>query len=198
MGTRGVGSGLVDMVWIPDGSFQMGSPTTEPNRASDETQHLAAVSGFYMGKYWEYACRGDYPNKASETVTMPFGPGDGSKITGDMANFDSHYPYALPGGQYSDAAGTGKIGMTTTVGSYSQNNYGLYDMHGNVYEWCWDWRDNYPGVGLTDYLGPVSGTYRVVRGGMWNDDGQSLRSAARFSFYPYNWGSLIGFRVVSP
>jgi len=282
-GTGTTTSGFVKMVWIPGGSFRMGSPATEPGRNPDEIQHLVTVSSFYMGKYevtqsqyktvtgynpsyhtgdnnlpvesvtwydavefcnklsaqeglmpvytiggrtpasgypitdatvtanwsnngyrlpteaeWEYACRGDYLNKATETATAPFGIGAGTKITGDMANFNSYYPYALPGGEYSDLSGTGYKDTTTIVGSYSPNNYGLYDMHGNVDEWCWDWYDVYPSVGLTDYRGPISGDARVMRGGGWAYPGRSLRSAWRDVDNPYYWAIDYGFRVVRP
>lgn len=150
---------------------------------------------------WEYACRGDYENKATETDTKPFGIGDGTKLTYDMANFDIDYPYDVEqGGQYKDVSGPGYKGSTTPVGFYSDyvNNYGLYDMHGNVHEWCYD---SWSGVGsgsesATDPVSPNPGSYRVSRGGYWNFNAQFCRSAFRSFGYPDNAYSSIGFRMV--
>ena len=150
---------------------------------------------------WEYACRGDYPNKATETDTKPFGIGNGTKLTYDMANFDTHCPYDVAqGGEYNDASGTGYKGSTTPVGFYSgyANNYGLYDMHGNVREWCldqWDASDNYSSLPDTDPVGN-SGSHRVLRGGDRDYNAMFCRSAFRNYAPPAHASISIGFRVV--
>jgi formylglycine-generating enzyme required for sulfatase activity len=142
---------------------------------------------------WERAARGGVEN-------MPFGIGDGKHLTGAMANFDGRYPYDLDGGgHYSDASGA-YAGGTTAVGSYPAyaSAYGLYDMHGNVYEWCldqWDFSDNYAGLPVTDPL-CTAGSYRVLRGGLWNGYAQGCRSAYRFAFNPDIRYTFVGFRVV--
>ena len=147
---------------------------------------------------WEYACRGNYANKATEYNTKPFGIGDGTKMVSGMANFYTGWPYELPGGQYYDSAEPGNLDRTSAVGSYKANNYGLYDMHGNVWEWCWDWYGTYPSDGKKDYTGASSGSDRVIRGGSWYYNAQYLRSAVRLNVDPDDRDRDLGFRVVCP
>jgi formylglycine-generating enzyme required for sulfatase activity len=130
---------------------------------------------------WEYACRAG--------TTTPFSTGN--NITTDQANYDENYPYN------NNAKGTYRE-KTTAVGSFSPNAWGLYDMHGNVWEWCWDWYGDYSSGSQTDPVGAVTGTYRVLRGGGWGDDCQLLRSALRLNDYPSNRFSYLGFRLVRP
>jgi formylglycine-generating enzyme required for sulfatase activity len=100
---------------------------------------------------WEYACRGDYPNKAEQYDTVPYGIGNGIVVTTDIANFGS-----------SD-------NRIKEMGSYPPNNYVLYEMHGNLNELCWDWYDsNYYSISPeNDPVGSTSGTNRVFRGGCY-------------------------------
>ena len=128
---------------------------------------------------WEYACRAG--------TTTPFNTGN--YITTDQANFDGRYPYN------NDTKGIYRK-STTPVGSFAPNQWGLYDMHGNVWEWCWDWFDGYANSQSSDPVGPVSGEQRMIRGGSWGSNGQFLRSAYRRSKYSYYRDNLIGFRVV--
>ncbi|MFM6251102.1 MAG: formylglycine-generating enzyme family protein [Dolichospermum sp.] len=130
---------------------------------------------------WEYACRAG--------TTTPFHFGD--RITTDLANYDGNYTY-----------GDGLKGVdrqqTTGVGSFPSNPFGLYDMHGNVWEWCQDdWHDNYidapiDGTAWAD----LSDNRKVLRGGSWYLHPVSCRSASR------NWNNAVvdynnfGFRVV--
>ncbi len=81
-------------------------------------------------------------------------------------------------------------------GSYAPNNYGLYDMHGNVFEWCWDWYKPDITTDNTDPAGADTGTYRLERGGYFYDKGQSLRSAYRVTGNPNSRTSGVGFRLV--
>lgn len=84
------------------------------------------------------------------------------------------------------------------IGLKLPNQLGIHDMSGNVYEFCWDWfSSSYYEVSPTDNpLGPQTGSYHVSRGGDWNDSADFVRSAARFSSYPYLTGGYLGFRII--
>ncbi|MDR1986062.1 MAG: SUMF1/EgtB/PvdO family nonheme iron enzyme, partial [Treponema sp.] len=85
---------------------------------------------------------------------------------------------------------------TTAAGSFPANQWGLYDMHGNVYEWRWDWYGSYSGGSPRDPAGPASGSYRVLRGGNWSSGAQDLRSAYRLDGGPSDRIIGQGFRLV--
>jgi formylglycine-generating enzyme required for sulfatase activity len=89
-------------------------------------------------------------------------------------------------------------GFPAPVGRYRANAFGIYDMHGNVWEYCSDWySDNYYASSPTDDpQGPAQGVYRVLRGGGWNGDPVLARSSDRFRFRPDQCDSSSGFRVV--
>ena len=130
---------------------------------------------------WEYACRAG--------STTPFNTGE--NLTTKQANYDGNYPYNNnPEGVYRK--------QTLPVGSFAPNAWGLYDMHGNVWEWCSDWYDDYPTAPQTNPKGPVWGSYRVIRGGSWDYDARRCRSACRYYNSPDYRGSNLGFRLVSP
>jgi formylglycine-generating enzyme required for sulfatase activity len=142
---------------------------------------------------WERAARGGVEN-------MPFGIGNGKVLTGAMANIVGSRPYDLDGGgEYNDESGAYADG-TTAVGDYSAyaNAYGLYDMHGNVFEWCldqWDFSDNYAGLPVTDPL-CTTGSSRALRGGAWSNYARYCRSAYRHANDPGHRFTYVGFRVV--
>jgi formylglycine-generating enzyme required for sulfatase activity len=131
---------------------------------------------------WEYACRGGVPSYQ----VFHFG----ASLSSRQANFNGNFPY---GG--ADKA-TWLI-RTCKVGSYERNRFGLFDMHGNVLEWCADWygADSYGKSPRKDPTGPAKGVVRVIRGGGWDNFGSSCRSAIRYLFMPGLQRFNLGFRV---
>jgi formylglycine-generating enzyme required for sulfatase activity len=244
-----LGNGIeLELVNIPVGSFQMGSPRTEAESTDRERpQHSVMLKSFFMGKYpvtqaqwkavasfskikidlnpdpsrfkgnnlpvetvswneavefcarlsqktgkkyrlpseseWEYACR-------SETKT-PFHFGE--TITQELANYDGSTAYGKgPKGAYRK--------KTTEVGSFKvANAYGLYEMHGNVWEWCQDyWHDSYEGSPAdgSAWITGGNASSRLLRGGSWVNDPGECRSAFRIGLAPDYRLDTFGFRVV--
>lgn len=127
---------------------------------------------------WEYACRA--------CTQTPFNTGD-CLDAGTEANYWGTYPYTgCPSGP--------NVGWTVTVGRYPANSFDLYEMHGNVWEWCNDWYGSYSGD-ETNPVGPSTGTSCVLRGGSWFSDALLCRSANRYWSLPTDWIIIIGFRV---
>lgn len=132
---------------------------------------------------WEYACR------AGTTMVFAFG----DTLSSSQANFNGKYPY----GNVSEGTW---IKKTTPVGSYQPNAWGLYDMHGNVYEWVEDiWADSYEGMSVDGSVNANNGDprYRVLRGGSWTNHAKYCRSAYRNRVAPDYRSLDSGFRVVA-
>ncbi|MEY4176817.1 MAG: putative serine protease HhoA precursor [Planctomycetota bacterium] len=130
---------------------------------------------------WEYACR------AGTTTAYHFG----GVLNGDKANVDGNYPYGT--------TTTGKyLGRTTRVGEYGANAFGLYDMHGNVWEWCGDWYDDqfYANSAMADPENLKEATTRVLRGGSWGSYARVSRSADRVRYTPAYRNFDCGLRVL--
>jgi formylglycine-generating enzyme required for sulfatase activity len=144
---------------------------------------------------WEKAARGGLNAKR-----FPWG----DTITHSQANYysDASYAYDIsPTGGYHPAYNDGTYSCSSPVGSFTANGYGLYDMTGNVWEWCWDcYADSFYGTSQSDNpKGPTSGSCRVGRGGAWSILVRRSRVADRnFSCYPAQGSGDLGFRPVLP
>ena len=162
--------------WVPVAGY-------ENNPVTDVTWYGATEYATYIGgtlpteAQWEYACRAG--------STTPFSTGN--CLTNNDANYDWAYPHYPCTNTVSASPNS-----THAVGSFAPNAWGLYDMHGNVHEWCSDWYGTYPTTAQTNPKGADSGTKRVYRGGGLTVSADYCRSAYRCS----DNRSSIGFRVV--
>ena len=220
----GLGKGVkLEMVLIPAGKFMMGSPTSEKGRNDDETQHEATLTkSYYMGKYevtqeqWE-AVMGNNPSetKGSKLPVTDVSWEDCQEFIKKL-NAKTKGGYRLPTEaewEYACRAGTStaySFGDRLTkndaniegdsieeVGSYKPNAFGLYDMHGNVWEKCEDWFGDYPVRSVTDPKGPAKGEYRVLRGGSFYNYVSNARSSSRHIFFTPadRFSRFSGFRL---
>lgn len=227
----------IEWISIPACTFTMGSPTSEVDRSTDETQHQVVLSAFKMSKYevtfeqydifvevtgrskpndeglgrgkrpvinvsWHDAvafaewmgCRlpteAEWEYAARSGTTTPFNTGNCISST-SQSNFRGDYPY-------SECSKGESRQKTILVGWFTPNAWDLYDMHGNVSEWCSDWYGDYSTSAQTDPKGPFSGSNRVYRGGGWHSKAFECRSAYRNCNAPDYHDNEIGFRLVSP
>jgi formylglycine-generating enzyme required for sulfatase activity len=140
---------------------------------------------------WEYACRAG--------TNTALNSGYNLTSTSQDARMDEVGRYYFNGKKNGYNHGSATNAGTAAAGSYLVNTWGLYDMHGNVWEWCLDWYGDYPGT-ASDPKGPTSGqygSYRIFRGGGWGGNADGCRSASRFYYNPNYRGDAgdNGFRV---
>jgi formylglycine-generating enzyme required for sulfatase activity len=221
---------LLELLPVPAGKFQMGSPASEEARSGDETQRSVILSKpFWMGKY--------EVTQAQWKAVMESNPSyfTGDKLPVEKVSWDdamefckrvqvkeaaagrlpSGYAYTLPTeaqweftcragttGPYAGASldtmgwyGDNSGNKTLDVGLKDANPWGFHDMHGNVFEWCYDWFDDYPTGSITDPVSPSRGSIRVCRGGCWCVDAWCCRSAYRGWYYPDRRSNRLGFRL---
>ena len=212
------GGVAMEMVWCPPGTFTMGSL----NGADDEKppHQVTLTKGFWMGKtevtqaQWK-SVMGNNPSwhKGDDLPVENVRWNDCQefcKNTGLQLPTEAQWEYACRAGSTGAYAGTGKIDemgwyennsgvRTHPVGTKQPNAWGLYDMHGNVWEFCADWKGNYPNGAVTDPQGAASGSYRVRRGGSYGFIGAiggRCTSSERRSAPPSETSSDYGFRLV--
>lgn len=234
-----IGNAQQRMRWIDPGDFMMGSPTGEPERVDNETEHAVCLTqGYWLADtactqaFW-LAVMGDNPSKftgESDSYERPVErvswddcqrlieklnttvsglevrlPTDaeweyacragtctpfstGNNLTSEQANFNGQHPY------HNNDKGKFRM-QTTPVKTFPANDWGFYDMHGNVWEWCQDWYGPYDSSPVVNPTGPESGEDRVLRGGSWFNGAGNCRSAYRSYIGPGSRGSLTGFRL---
>ena len=214
--------------WIQPGEFLMGSPNSEEGRKDDEIQHpVTLTKGFWMADtactqaLW-LAVMGNNPANFSNDLECPVEQvsWDDIQLFLQRANdlvpdkvlrlpTEAEWEYACRAGITAPFAfGTnitpqqvnynGNEGKTVPVKSLPANAWGLYEMHGNVCEWCQDLYGDYSMGVKIDPKGVSAGTYRVLRGGAWINYAQHVRSANRNSYTPDFRNSTYGFRLVLP
>ncbi len=220
--TEDLGNGVkLEMVAIPGGTFLMGSPESETGRRDNEgPQHQVTISGFYLGKYqvtqaqWQ-AAMGNNPShfKGDNLPVEQVSWEDAQKFCQKLSQRTGN-PYRLPTEaewEYACCAGmmgayTGTLdemawykqnsdGTTHPVGQKKANAFGLFDMHGNVWEWCQDWYGAYTSISQANPTGPQEGKCRVLRGGSWLNNLVYVRTVFRDDAYPSDRDLTLGFRV---
>lgn len=221
-----LGNGIIlEMVTIPGGTFLMGSTD---GHDSEKPQHRVIIQPFALCKYpitqeqWE-AVMGESPSrfKGANLPVERVSWADAIEFCGRLSRLtdqnyrlpsEAEWEYACRAGTTSDysfgetinidvANFNKKIGETTPVGKYPANRFGLYDMHGNVWEWCEDdWHPNYENAPTDGRAWLVENgsniSNKVLRGGSWNENSLICRSSSRIGNWRDDSNDLIGFRVV--
>ena len=216
--------GYIKMVKVEGGTFQMGSNENDSEKPIHQVTLSTFEIGKYLvtQQQWE-GIMGSNPSYFKNYKDCPVERLNWKDVDEFIKKLNTRYPgmnYRLPteaewefaarGGNqrassftYSGSNNVGEVGWyrdnsgkkTHPVGQKKPNELGLYDMSGNVWEWCEDWYTNYPSDPQNNPSGPSSGTDRVLRGGSWNRNAYSLRTAYRYINEPYRRRSVIGFRL---
>lgn len=223
--TFNVGGVEFTMVYVEGGTFMMGSDDADAN-SNEKPIHQVTLSDYYIGEtevtqaLWK-AVMGSNPSYSNgDNLPVDSVSWDDcqefisklNEITGENFSLptEAQWEFAARGGNYSKGykySGSNDIDAVAwygdnsgkkihPVGTKQANELGIYDMSGNVWEWCSDWDGPYSSVAVTDPAGPSSGSYRVNRGGSWGSDASSCRCAYRLSA-PANSHSYLGLRLVS-
>jgi formylglycine-generating enzyme required for sulfatase activity len=213
-----------ELVFVEGGTFQMGSSSGE---SDEQPVHSVTLSSFNIGKYevtqaqW-IAVMGSNPSSFSGCDNCPVEEVSWNEVqefirklnaqTGKNYRLptEAEWEYAARGGKqsrgytYSGSNDLGSVASNNSgskkhaVGGKQANELGIYDMSGNVSEWCSDWYGNYSSYNETNPTGASSGQFRVLRGGSWADFASFCRSAFRSSDNPVSRRSYYGFRLVLP
>lgn len=212
----------MEMCLIPPGKFKMGTLESEKERHTDETQHEVIISKpYYIGKYevtqeqWEAVMEANPSSVKGAKLPVTHVSWEDCQEFIKKLNAKTNGGYRLPTEaewEYSCRAGTttkfsfgnaitdkdanlgwGKIQY---VGKFKPNAFGLYDMHGNLLEWCEDLYGGYPEAQVVDPTGPVKGDNRIARGGSFHEPQGVFRSAYRFTRYQFTGTVDLGFRLV--
>jgi len=184
------------MALIPAGSFSMGNCIQGEGHSDELPVHTVYVSAFYMDKTlvtkakWEKAARGGLSGRRfpwGDTISHALANYYASSWDWfDTTGYDGYHPVYMDGIQP----------YTSPVGAFAANGYGLHDMAGNVWEWCWDWYGSYPSESMNNPCGPLSGSARVVRGGRCDRGGPYCRCSSRSYITPEFAFKSMGFRAV--
>ena len=215
-----------EMVFVEGGTFQMGSSSGDSIEQPVHSVTLSSFNiGKYevTQAQWK-AVMGSNPSNFSGCDNCPVEQVSWNDVqefirelnaqTGKNYRLptESEWEYAARGGEQSRGytySGSNDINavawhggnseeITHAVGGKQANELGIYDMSGNVWEWCSDWYDNYSGNSETNPTGASWGLYRVLRGGSWFDDADFCRAAFRDGYNPGHWLFDYGFRLVLP
>jgi uncharacterized protein (TIGR03437 family) len=211
----------LNYVWIPPGTYMMGCSPGDSECFSDETpSHSVTISkGFWMGqtevtvgayKRFAQATGRAIPsgedslpmvnvnwNDARSYCTWAGGrlPTEAEWEHAARAGTQTKYYFGNDGALLADYAWYygNSADVTHPVGQKKPNAWGLYDMLGNVWEWCQDWYESYPSQAATDPQGPSSGSYRILRGGSWHNDPWFTRVSVRGAFTAGDWVKHYGY-----
>jgi len=217
-----LGKGIkLEMVLIPAGKFMMGSPSSKVDRVDNETQNeVTLTKPYYMGKYevtqeqW-FEIMGENPsNDKGQKLPVTNVSWEDCQDFIKKINAKTNGGYRLPTEaewEYACRAGTStaySFGDSLTksdanidgsnikaVGNYKPNVFGIFDMHGNVWEWCENWYGPYPEESVTDPMGPATGERRVLRGGSFFNYASDAVSSFRYNNTPNSRFFDRGFRL---